>query len=96
MIHASDARTPTCPKCGSLLRRVHSNLGSLFLMCEAKLRNNSGASGPCGQHVHIVGAPEGVCFLIPITKAEFDHLTTLEPRTARDVYRELGLVRRGP
>ena len=87
IIVAADARFPVCPSCRSALRRVTANLGSVFMTCEGKLDKER-----CGQHLHIVGAPEGVCFVVPLTKGEFEHLSQMEPRTARDVYLELGLL----
>ena len=87
-----DAARPVCPRCGGVLRRVHTLLGSLVARCENRaqaVRRIAENVDRCGQHVHILGAPEGVCIVVGITRQEFER--AIAGIGARELYEQLGV-----
>lgn len=95
-----EARFPRCPRCGRVLHGVHAGDGLVFAHCRAKAPRRPGAplSGDrCGQHAAIIGAPGGVCVVIPISRVEFERYT--EARTlpsAREICLDLGVILPAP
>ena len=91
-----DDTRPMCPRCNHPIRRITSGVGTSYATCEERFERPLPGGGVvrdrCGQHVHILGAPEGVCIVTPISKAEYDALTQGNYRPAKALYRELGVV----
>lgn len=90
-----ESRYPRCPRCGQILHGIHAGDGLMFAQCRAKARRVPGrplTSERCGQHVAIVGASAGVCIVVPITRDEFDRLTSERIPSPRELLLELGVV----
>lgn len=90
-----ESRYPRCPRCGQILHGIHAGDGLVFVQCRAKTRRHPGqprTGERCGQHVAIVGASAGVCLVVPITRDEFDRLTSGTIPSARELLLELGVV----
>ena len=90
-----ESRYPRCPRCGQVIHGLHAGDGLVFVQCRAKTRRLPGqpiTSERCGQHVAIVGASAGVCIVVPITRQEFDRLTSGTIPSARELLLELGVV----
>lgn len=92
-----DSDAITCPRCRALLNRVRPVLGSLLASCNAKVDDSikprvASGRARCGQHIHILGAPEGVSIVVPISKAEFDAALGAGVKVSRDSYREWGVM----
>ena len=100
-----DAGTPICPSCRKPIRRVRAVLGSVLATCD----NRAPRPGPhsptaqpqlrrrrenvCGQHVHILGAAEGVCIVVRLDADAFDQLVRGSlPAYSRDLYGRLGIL----
>jgi hypothetical protein len=63
-----DSDRVECPRCGGVIRRIRPVLGSLLAYCDNKQLGGKS----CGQHVHVLGAPEGICIVAPLSKQEFE------------------------
>lgn len=90
-----ESRYPRCPRCGQVLHGIHAGDGLVFVQCRARARGLPGrpaTSERCGQHVAIVGASAGVCIVVPISREEFDRLTSGTIPSARELLLELGVL----
>lgn len=90
-----ESRYPRCPRCGQILHGIHAGDGLMFAQCRARAPRVPGqpsTSDRCGQHVAIVGASAGVCIVVPISREEFDRLTSDRIPSPRELLLELGVV----
>jgi hypothetical protein len=87
LMKVCDSDRVECPKCGGVIRRIRPVLGSLLAYCENRHPTRHGEK--CGQHVHVLGAPEGVCIVRGITREQFDQARAAGVRAVQ-LYRELG------
>jgi hypothetical protein len=92
------AAHPECPRCEGVIRRVHTSLGSTYARCENRPKDGSPGAlrgeRTCGQHVHILGCPEGVCVVTPISREEFKKYTSSSYTLARRFYGAVGVLLR--
>lgn len=83
-----DSEKPICPHCNKPLRRIQPVLGSLLARCDNRHPTRRGEK--CGAHVHVLGAPEGICIVALVSKEEFERAAAEGVRTAK-LYREIGV-----
>lgn len=84
-VQICDASTPTCPKCERTLR-VTVGDGWAVITCDSRTRKQ-----PCGEKLLVVGIRGGICLIVSLTVADFEHLRTMDAG-AQLVLRRLGLL----
>lgn len=92
------ADSPQCPRCEGVVRRVHTSLGSTYARCENRPKPGSPGAlrgdAKCGQHLHILGCPEGVCVVTPISREEYQRFSSSSYTLARRFYVDVGALLR--
>jgi hypothetical protein len=90
------SRSLVCPKCNKRLHKVHAGTGSLYATCDntARLVNTSAGirRERCGQHIFAIGSPDGVAVVVPISREEFDSLTSGTLKPAHVILTELDAI----